>query len=158
MTAATAITLAYARNAHVAWFALGAVGASQLGTLMPNKLTVAKGIKKVVRQPRPPPAADTSSYSRRPKKTYGMPSTHSTALTFFYAYLAPLNGLTSIPLTIAWILGLWSRRELGYHTGEQIAVGAAIGAFAALVWRMLWIHYFNYIQTSWSLIMRYIQL
>ena len=118
----------------------------------------AKGIKLLIRQPRPPPAPSTASYSRRPKKTFGMPSTHSTALTFFWAYLAPLCPTWCIPLTIAWLLGLWSRRELGYHTAAQIAVGTAIGIAAALAWHQIWVHNSDFIRSYWSLLVRYIQL
>jgi dolichyldiphosphatase len=87
-----------------------------------------------------------------------MPSTHSTALTFFYAYLAPIYLQWSVPLTVAWVMGLWSRRELGYHTFAQIAAGAAIGAVAALTWHQIWLHNVDVIQAYWSLIIKYIQL
>lgn len=114
----------------------------------------AKGIKRIIRQPRPTLVTHTG----RPKKTYGMPSTHSTALTFFYTYLVPLFPAWRIPLAVAWILGLWSRHELGYHTYTQITVGALIGVVAAVGWYTVWLYNHDFIQTWWSLIINYIQL
>ena len=100
----------------------------------------------------------------RPKKTYGMPSTHSTALTFYLAYLVPAllgwggssNGVASsstrdLPLSplvrylaaaavmAYWVGGIWSRIELGYHTPEQCYGGAALGGALAFVWRAVWV-------------------
>ena len=58
---------------------------------------LAKGIKMFIRQPRPPPpppsTKDEGKFDKthhvRPKKTFGMPSTHSSALAFYVFYLVP---------------------------------------------------------------------
>lgn len=73
-----------------------------------------------------------------------MPSTHSTALTFYAAYILP--SLSSLPLPYLlglgvvgyWAAGLWSRKELGYHTWEQIGAGALTGGILTWIWRGIW--------------------
>ncbi|WVF66359.1 hypothetical protein IAT40_001099 [Kwoniella sp. CBS 6097] len=150
VTLSTALAILWTRDAHVAWFALGAL----------NSSLSAKVLKELIRSPRPPPPDPSSKPSRvRPKRTYGMPSTHSTALTFYFIYLLPFalssasqhsiggtaTGLPS-PLSLAagggliayWSAGLWSRKELGYHTWEQIFGGAAYGTLLALGWKAAW--------------------
>ncbi|OCF33102.1 hypothetical protein I316_05147 [Kwoniella heveanensis BCC8398] len=93
-----------------------------------------------------------------------MPSTHSTALTFYFIYLLPFALSTSklsatgratataaglglpTPLSLVaasgliayWSAGLWSRKELGYHTWEQVFGGAAYGTILALGWKAAW--------------------
>ncbi|WWC85518.1 uncharacterized protein L201_000382 [Kwoniella dendrophila CBS 6074] len=140
VTLSTALTILYTRNAHVIWFAIGAL----------NSSLSAKLLKELIRNPRPPPPDPTSSISKiRPKRTYGMPSTHSTSLTFYFIYLIPyvrylpfpLDILGGIGLTGYWLLGLWSRKQLGYHTWEQIFGGVAYGTFLALSWRLVYNKY-----------------
>lgn len=46
-------------------------------------------MKGFIRDPRPPPKESEPS-PVRPKKTYGFPSTHSTALSFYLFYLLPI--------------------------------------------------------------------
>ncbi|KAK8844579.1 hypothetical protein IAR55_006426 [Kwoniella newhampshirensis] len=136
VTLTTAFAILWTRDAHVVWFAIGAL----------NSSLSAKVLKKFIRSPRPPPPPPTSSKpsSIRPKRTYGMPSTHSTALTFYFSYLLPLFPHLPYPLLVGplitsyWIGGLWSRKELGYHTWEQIGVGAGFGAILAIAWRGVW--------------------
>ncbi|ODN75532.1 hypothetical protein L202_06657 [Cryptococcus amylolentus CBS 6039] len=146
VTAATALTILFTRDAHVVWLALGALSSS----------LSAKVLKKMIRQPRPPPPPSSSKPSKiRPKKTYGFPSTHSSALSFYFFYLLPLFSClptsSSIPLsaevqrwgagaavTSYWAAGLWSRKELGYHTWEQILAGAAWGGVVAWAWGVVW--------------------
>jgi len=106
------------------------------------------------------------SSSRRPKKkvkkTYGMPSTHSTSIGFYMAYLVlslpPFNaspvaankrdtqglfqgfsgGLMALG-TVVWGTSImWSRVRIGYHTLAQVLVGAALGLSGGVMWRMLW--------------------
>lgn len=112
-------------------------------------------IKRIVRLPRPaaPPPTSTRPAPVRPKKTYGMPSTHSTALTFFMVYIFPLLPrllptteypawilpVSQVGLGGVWAAGLWSRRELGYHTAPQILVGGLLGGVMALAWKGLWV-------------------
>lgn len=76
-----------------------------------------------------------------------MPSTHSTAIAFYFVYLWPL-----CPMVLnAWVeraalslvggMTLWSRIELGYHTVPQVVAGSTVGAVSALVWSALWSAY-----------------
>jgi len=77
-----------------------------------------------------------------------MPSTHSTALGFYFFYLWPLLPLVTKSVAGKWTerlallgitgLGIWSRVELGYHTIPQVVAGAAVGALSALAWSALW--------------------
>lgn len=86
-----------------------------------------------------------------------MPSTHSTALTFYMFYIYPLLpslfsstpqfisqpvtllNITRVGLTTLWASGLWSRQALGYHTKPQILVGGLLGAGMAFAWKSLWV-------------------
>ncbi|WWC57789.1 uncharacterized protein I303_100324 [Kwoniella dejecticola CBS 10117] len=140
VTLTTALAILYTRDAHVIWFAAGAL----------NSSLSAKLLKNLIRNPRPPPPDASSKPSKiRPKRTYGMPSTHSTALTFYFVYLIPLVRYLPFPLDwIAalgvggyWVLGLWSRKELGYHTWEQVLGGALYGTLLALGWKAAYIRY-----------------
>lgn len=130
MTGATALTFLYTRSAHVGYFIVGALTFN----------TAAKGLKKVIRQERPVVAV---AGAPKVKQTYGMPSTHSTSIAFFMTYIL----LTSEPLsfrslaTLVWGGAImWSRVHLGYHTKEQVLVGAMIGLFGGLVWRWAWLN------------------
>ncbi|KAK4684633.1 hypothetical protein P7C73_g5532, partial [Tremellales sp. Uapishka_1] len=118
----------------------------------------AKCIKHLIRDPRPLPPATAANPSPRTKTSYGMPSTHSTALTFIYVYLFPLTPtLTAytasalgihdstmlrsairLALTAYWLGGLWSRVELGYHDPMQVLGGVVLGVAMAGGWRVLW--------------------
>ncbi|WVN86022.1 uncharacterized protein L203_101180 [Cryptococcus depauperatus CBS 7841] len=145
VTLATATTVLYTHNAHVLWMAVGALGSS----------LAAKVLKKCIKGPRPPPPSDSAPSPVRPKKTYGMPSTHSTALSFYFFYTLPLlvvsqsaakDSTSRIPypwlvgpaVTVYWMMGLWSRKELGYHTWRQIFVGVVFGGVLAFTWRRIW--------------------
>lgn len=137
--------------------------------------SLAKLSKNVIRQDRPSVTIDDEGQDdsdpatiarkqrhpkRKVKRTYGMPSTHSTSITFFMAYL-----LLSIPLyatstrlpserthliaknvmmqlaIFAWGSAiLWSRVRLGYHTLAQVAVGAGLGLAWGVGWRWAWDH------------------
>ena len=59
VTTATAIGILHLRTCHVLYFTIGSLATS----------FTAKGLKRVIKQPRPP--------GSRVKKTSGMPSTHS---------------------------------------------------------------------------------
>ncbi|CAK9784478.1 hypothetical protein CC85DRAFT_284742 [Cutaneotrichosporon oleaginosum] len=136
VTAATAIAILWTRNAHCAWFAAGAVGST----------VITRIIKRTIRQPRPPPPPpSTKPAPVRPKRTYGMPSTHSTALGFYFAYMWPLLPLVSsavwgerVAVAAITALTLWSRVELGYHTVPQVVVGTTVGVVCAFGWKSLW--------------------
>lgn len=123
----------YTREVNVAWFVLGSIVCNG----------IAKGIKTRVRQPRPTAVAHT-------KTTYGMPSTHSTSISFFVTYmllsLDPVADFLSLPRPIvgaaifAWGYAIaWSRVKLGYHSVDQVMVGVTLGAAIAVGWRKAWI-------------------
>lgn len=101
----------------------------------------------MIRQPRPPPEPESKPSPVRPKQTYGMPSTHSTAIMFYFVYLWPLAPMVfpawAEKMALAGIGGLtlWSRVELGYHTIAQVAAGTAVGGVGALGWSALWAAY-----------------
>jgi hypothetical protein len=151
------------------------------GSPFPLVHFAAKWSKDVIRQDRPTVTVpsrsdlydkdneDTSSRQRRPgpkkkvKRTYGMPSTHSTSISFYMAYLVlslpPLGsgskakphrvggrgafegvsgGLMALG-TIVWGTAImWSRVRIGYHTLAQVLVGAIIGLSGGVSWRWLW--------------------
>ena len=109
----------------------------------------AKLIKHLIKAPRPPPPAFSTPSQVRPKQTYGMPSTHSTALSFYLAYLIPLLPSLSHHLTIPvkimqllvlayWLAGVWSRVALGYHTFPQVIGGIVLGCTMAVGWKRVW--------------------
>ncbi|WVQ85157.1 hypothetical protein IAT38_007322 [Cryptococcus sp. DSM 104549] len=141
VTLSTALAILYTRSAHVVWFAIGALTSS----------LSAKVLKEFIRHPRPPPPPSSEPSRRRPKRTYGMPSTHSSALTFYLAYLLPLiptlplspfwRGAAGVGVMGYWAAGLWSRKALGYHTWEQVLGGAAWGVGLAVGWRGVWERY-----------------
>ncbi|EIW73422.1 hypothetical protein M231_01947 [Tremella mesenterica] len=134
VTAATTIYVLYQRRAHPLYFGIGAILSS----------ISAKLVKHFIRDPRPPPASSISS-PVRPKRTYGMPSTHSTVLTFFLAYLLPQSPTFTHPyiygtsIAAYWAAGVWSRTKLGYHTWPQCLGGIFFGAALAWGWNSLWI-------------------
>lgn len=68
ITVLTAISILYLRSAHSLWFGLGAIIAT----------VTAKILKRCIKQPRP---------TESTKKSFGMPSTHSSSITFYGVYL-----------------------------------------------------------------------
>ncbi|OAV97165.1 hypothetical protein PTTG_02754 [Puccinia triticina 1-1 BBBD Race 1] len=68
ITILTAISILYLRSAHSLWFGLGAIAAT----------ATAKILKRCIKQPRP---------TESTKKSFGMPSTHSSSITFYGIYL-----------------------------------------------------------------------
>ncbi|KAL7420184.1 hypothetical protein Q5752_005150 [Cryptotrichosporon argae] len=148
VTVTTALVVLWTRSAHATYFGAGALSTTLL----------AKLAKRFIQQPRPAPSAMSRASPVRPKRTYGMPSTHSAALSFYFFYLFPLLPLlprlspaysqaTALgpwtwiergALTALWALTLWSRVELGYHTPAQVVGGAAFGLAGALAWTAAW--------------------
>ncbi|PWN53648.1 hypothetical protein IE53DRAFT_383822 [Violaceomyces palustris] len=149
VTAATAVGILHLRTSHAAYFATCAVATS----------FTAKGLKRIIKQPRPP--------GSRVKKSSGMPSTHSASISFMGTYilfcsiLLPLHpaflsvtssgtsnhAVLSETATRAWIsvfsimapVGvMWSRVKLGVHTPNQTYAGAALGILKAFLWFTLW--------------------
>ncbi|KAJ8584300.1 PAP2-domain-containing protein [Rhizopogon salebrosus TDB-379] len=134
VTTLTAIALLYTRSAGVAYFVTGAVLCAGL----------AKAIKRAIRQDRPPQQSGR-------KVTYGMPSSHASACTFFASYItfaciqlpihptlprsAVLTPMVVLPWTCMIVL---SRVWLGHHTWPQVAAGSALGACCASFWFIRW--------------------
>lgn len=155
VTAATTIGVLHYRNFHSLFFVVGSLSTSFSGESLSNTLAAkhaperrfsatAKGLKLVIKEPRPPGSIVT--------KTHGMPSTHSSTITFMSLYLvgllvAPMSPVSDllayrsllVPLLLASPpLIMWSRVKLGLHTPEQCMVGGALGIFNALFLSMLW--------------------
>ncbi|KAE8250654.1 hypothetical protein A4X13_0g4519 [Tilletia indica] len=70
VVAATAVGVMHLRTSHAVIYSLGSTATS----------FTAKGLKKIIKQPRP-----EGSYNKR---THGMPSTHSSSITFMGLYLS----------------------------------------------------------------------
>ncbi|KNZ47496.1 hypothetical protein VP01_635g7 [Puccinia sorghi] len=68
ITVLTSFSILYLRSAHSLWFGLGAIIAT----------AAAKILKRCIKQPRP---------TESTKKSFGMPSTHSSSITFYGVYL-----------------------------------------------------------------------
>jgi len=163
VTAVTGGTFLYTRSAPVAYFIIG--------SLVTN--FAAKGIKLLLRQPRPvasklsssslsavPSTAPSDTHPSRKaiarlrtkqKKTYGMPSTHSTTVSFFMVYIVLALSSSNTPSRVGrykgwYMLGtviwgcaiIFSRVYLGYHTYPQILVGSGLGLLSAISWMQLW--------------------
>ncbi|KAI9266744.1 PAP2 superfamily-domain-containing protein [Phascolomyces articulosus] len=99
----------------------------------------AKGLKLIIRQPRPSFTMDPSISK---KDSYGMPSSHSQVMAFF-AYYTFRSVFRDTPLAIFLyiftFLVLWSRVRMGHHTLAQVSVGTCIGALMAHAWYNLWL-------------------
>ncbi|KIJ17417.1 hypothetical protein PAXINDRAFT_131220 [Paxillus involutus ATCC 200175] len=133
VTALTAGVCLYTRSAGVIYFAAGSLACA----------LSAKLVKMAIRQERP-------AHGR--KVTYGMPSTHASACTFFAAY-APLASLYlplhpnlgSLAVYAPIIIVPWagmivlSRVWLGHHTWPQVAAGSVFGICFASLWFRLWV-------------------
>ncbi|KAK0525522.1 hypothetical protein OC834_005138 [Tilletia horrida] len=83
--AATAVGVMHLRTSHALFYSLGSTATS----------FTAKGLKRIIKQPRP-----EGSYNKR---THGMPSTHSSSITFMGLYLClsflllPLHPSVPVP-------------------------------------------------------------
>ncbi|KAF8516733.1 hypothetical protein BU17DRAFT_50707, partial [Hysterangium stoloniferum] len=140
VTSLTACVQIYTCSAGVAYFCAGALACT----------LSAKGIKRLIKQPRPVGISK--------KLSYGMPSTHSASMAFYATYICatcsylPLHRtfdmqVMSIPLrdlvpviVVPWaVLVLASRVWLGHHTWQQVGVGCGFGVGFAGVWFALWI-------------------
>ncbi|KAF9227917.1 hypothetical protein BS17DRAFT_800085 [Gyrodon lividus] len=133
VTVLTAAVCLYTRSAGVIYFAAGSLACT----------LSAKLVKMAIRQERP-------AHGR--KATYGMPSTHASACTFFAAYI-PLASLylplhpSLDPLAVYAPMGIvpWasmivlSRVWLGHHTWPQVVAGTAFGIGFASLWFKLWV-------------------
>ncbi|KAG9124650.1 hypothetical protein FRC07_010775 [Ceratobasidium sp. 392] len=144
---ATIALVLLTRSAGIAFFGLGVIVVCLL----------AKKLKKVLRQPRP---VGTD------KVTYGMPSTHSAAITFYAIYIIlsanrlPIHPAWHFPaspyvrvvpsvISLPWAAGVsLSRVGLHHHTMTQVGAGCLLGAVTAVVWFQLWVSGLN----SWGAI------
>ncbi|KAB5590613.1 hypothetical protein CTheo_5956 [Ceratobasidium theobromae] len=135
---ATIVLVLLTRAAGIAYFGLGVIVVCLL----------AKKLKRVIRQPRP---VGTN------KVTYGMPSTHSAAITFYAVYiilaanLLPIHPAWHFPsspyvrvipsvISLPWAIGVsLSRVGLHHHTMSQVGAGCLLGALTAAVWFKLWV-------------------
>lgn len=105
-------------------------------------LSPAKLLKKILAQPRPLTHKPNSSSALRRNllarpvslssiPTYGMPSTHSTTITFFSTYiflsLLPTSPLVGTAALVAGATIAWSRIALGHHTPPQVLAGVGLG-------------------------------
>ncbi|KAG1831747.1 hypothetical protein EV424DRAFT_1370607 [Suillus variegatus] len=133
--ALTTAAILHTRSAGVVYFVTGAVLCSAL----------VKSIKKAIRQERP--LKDSGR-----KVTYGMPSSHASACTFFAAYITmaclqlPVHptlpsSIMFVPVVILpWtFMIVLSRVQLGHHTWPQVAAGTALGVCCASFWFKLWV-------------------
>ncbi|EJU00026.1 hypothetical protein DACRYDRAFT_117624 [Dacryopinax primogenitus] len=156
------------RSFHAAYFGIGTLLCSLSGTPPPPPAlslpvtanphyALAKALKRLLRHPRPPG-------SPRPL-TYGMPSTHTSAMAFQSLYLTlsslflSFTALSFLPLPLLptpasppeWLRlalpGLYvpyalavaaSRITMGHHTLPQVLGGALWGVVFAAGWWALW--------------------
>ncbi|CAG8587981.1 313_t:CDS:1, partial [Cetraspora pellucida] len=121
-------------------------------------------MKRTIRQPRP-------TNSKQQKKSFGMPSSHSTVIIYFatfislqlhtislhefFSFISIYTTQTSIntliKLTLSSIVSLtalsvvWSRVALGYHTRNQVIVGMVLGFCLGIIWDRWWWSYWNVI-------------
>ncbi|KAH7926337.1 PAP2-domain-containing protein [Leucogyrophana mollusca] len=145
VTSLTAVVLLYTRSAGVAYFGAGALSCA----------CSAKLVKRAIRQERP-------VYNSKGKITYGMPSTHASACTFYAVYV-PLaclylprhptldSGVVVVLaplLVVPWTsMIVMSRVWLGHHTWSQVLAGTAYGIFFAAVWFRIWLDDFGGVRT-----------
>ncbi|KAJ4000801.1 DnaJ domain-containing protein [Lentinula boryana] len=145
VTALTASFFLYTQSSGVAYFGSGAVAC----------MIAVKIVKKMIRQERPV----MQRPGKKRKKTYGMPSTHSTTITYYatYTLLAsiylpihhtlPQSWMSRIlpPLIVlpwATVIAL-SRIWLGHHTLAQVSVGCSFGFAFAWLWFYMWTNGLN---------------
>lgn len=135
VTIVTAVGILWtSENAESLWYLGGALATS----------SVAKVAKKIIKEPRPEGSAVAG--------THGMPSTHSSTVTFMCSYLAlysihrlaagktigVLESLATIVLLAFPPIVMWSRTALGVHTTRQVVAGGTLGGVCAIAWWALW--------------------
>ncbi|KAJ3977759.1 phosphatidic acid phosphatase type 2/haloperoxidase [Lentinula raphanica] len=140
VTALSTCFFLYTQSSGVAYFGSGAIAC----------MLVVKIIKKMIRQERPV----MQRPGKKKKKTYGMPSTHSTTITYYATYILlasvylpihhtlPQSSITRIlpPLVVvpwATVIAL-SRIWLGHHTLSQVSAGCTLGFGFAWFWFYQW--------------------
>lgn len=137
MITCTFFTIIYLRSIHMVYFTASAIAAT----------LVAKVLKNMIKQPRPLP-----SNKKKTKKSYGMPSSHSTAISFFTSYLTcvvlvtptiPYKYLLLIVFHCFSLSVIWSRVRLQHHTRAQVVAGTLLGIFLAAASFLMWKCYFS---------------
>lgn len=132
------LTVLYLRSFHIVYFTLTAAAT----------VISAKILKKIIQQPRP---VRLQGGKIKMKKSYGMPSSHSSAICFLNTYLqclfnAALTWQNVIVLVFFHGFALavvWSRVRLGHHTKSQVIAGSFFGFSCALVAFYCWDSYFS---------------
>jgi len=135
----------YTKSAGVAYFGSGAIAC----------MFAVKIVKKLVRQERPV----MQRPGKKRKKTYGMPSTHSAAMSYYAAYILlasfylpihhtlPQSWITrTIPplIVLPWAtMVALSRIRLGHHTWAQVFAGSTFGLAFTVFWFSMWTHGLN---------------
>ncbi|PWN20439.1 hypothetical protein BCV69DRAFT_238268, partial [Microstroma glucosiphilum] len=138
-TIVTAVGVLWTARAESVFFVAGALVTS----------TIAKILKMIIRDPRPDKSAVT--------RTFGLPSTHSSTVTFLCSYvvlgvahrvalgekgglsaLTPLEMASTLFLVVFPPLVMWSRVALGVHTTRQVVAGGLLGLTCAVGWWTLW--------------------
>jgi dolichyldiphosphatase len=133
----------FRRDLHTIFFLLGVFVNSFVNVVL----------KKIIAQERPPfPSQMKKYHGNEQSKGYGMPSHHSQFIWFFCFYMvlflmfrvkSPLPRSTGDhffrQLWMYFLLALasavsYSRYYLGYHTLEQVVVGAVVGIVMACAW------------------------
>ncbi|KAI9454003.1 hypothetical protein F5148DRAFT_1277388 [Russula earlei] len=144
MVALTASAILYTHSVGVVYFCAGAVACT----------VSVKCVKQILRQARP-----VQTTNREQKQSFGMPSTHSAAITFFGTYIplactwlplhtsfpkSPLFRCLVVLVTVPWTVAVArSRILLGHHTAPQVIVGCVYGFSFACIWFWLWVHGLN---------------
>ncbi|PFH54369.1 hypothetical protein AMATHDRAFT_135772, partial [Amanita thiersii Skay4041] len=114
-----------------------------------------KVIKKFIRQDRPVQV----NHAGRKKVTYGMPSTHSAAMSYYATFIVlaswhlplhrslptgPLMRIVPPVIAVPWAtVVIMSRVWLGHHTWPQVIAGASYGVLFGSVWFTLWTNGLN---------------
>ena len=135
-------TLILLRRDYTTFYALG----GQLLNLVFNKI-----LKKLIDQPRPIHNHELSDS--------GMPSNHSQFIGYFVVYYSiqflfnshsktlsvQYKYFYSFSLFILGALVCFSRYYLGYHTVDQVLVGAGVGTTVGILWSIIDIYFGNFI-------------
>jgi dolichyldiphosphatase len=130
-----AVAILYFRSIHACYIAAGGVLAA----------IIAKTLKRIIRQPRPAPLANSLVPQA---KGYGMPSSHSQVVAYFGVYLQllfmtssqhPLLSILSFIVLNGFCISIYfSRVHLGNHSPAQVVVGGILGTLIAAAWFTLW--------------------
>ncbi|RHZ83112.1 hypothetical protein Glove_99g359 [Diversispora epigaea] len=117
---------------------------------------IAKILKYIIRQPRPISPISPNNHAnikskkttKNEKKSYGMPSAHSSITIYFATYISLQLFSSSLPyftrlllsiiISITALSVVWSRVRLGHHTKSQVIAGVILGFSFGLIWDIWW--------------------